>query len=120
LILLVLNYAFFKMVLYYISYYNDLIIFRWFEVIIIKSTLIRANYIEIIDINRITKIDTYVSGIVQNLIWYWTLIIEQQREEVREFKLVPDPHRAVKMLNETKQELLNNQFYTWSGVEGRR
>jgi hypothetical protein len=28
LILLVLNYAFFKMVLYYISYYNDLIIFR--------------------------------------------------------------------------------------------
>jgi hypothetical protein len=108
------------MLLYYIAYYNDLMIFRWFDVIIIKSTFIRANYIEIIDMNRITKIDTYINWIIQNMIWYGTLIIEQQREEVREFHFVPEPNRAVKILTRAKQNLLENQMLTTSAIRRRK
>jgi hypothetical protein len=57
-IFLIINYAFLKLLLNYINYYNNLIILKDLNVIVIKTSLLDTDNIEIIDLNKITKIDT--------------------------------------------------------------
>jgi hypothetical protein len=107
-ILIMLNYAFFKLILYIIAYYGNIIIFYDNKVILLRTTLLKVNYIEIISLEKVTKFDTYIHWIIPNLMWFWTLVIEQNRESVRELNFVPDPHRAVRILSQMKKKLLNS------------
>lgn len=101
---IVLNYAFIKLILYYIAYYNNLLIFHEDKIIVIKSTLLDTDNVEIIDLHKITKMDAYSNGIIPNILGYGTLVIEQQREKVREFWYVPKPYKACTYLNEAKEK----------------
>jgi len=99
----VLNYAFIKLILYYIAYYNNLLIFHEDKIIVIKSTLLDTDNVEIIDLHKITKIDAYANGIIPNILGYGTLVIEQQREKVREFWYIPKPYKAITCINDKKE-----------------
>lgn len=100
------NYAFIKLILYYIWFYNNLLIFHEDKIIVIKSTLLDTDNVEIIDLHKITKIDAFSDWILANIFWYWTLVIEQQRDKVREFWYVPKPHKAIWLLNDVKEKNL--------------
>ncbi len=108
LVFISLNYAFIKLILYYIRYYNNLIILYKDQIIVIKSSLIDTDNIELIDLHKITKLDTYCNWIMPNMIWYWTLVVEQQRDKVREFWYVPKPHKAIGFLNDARDKLVQN------------
>ena len=106
LIFLLVNYAFIKLALGYIKYYNDLLVIHKWHLIVIKSSLIYKDNIEFIDINKITKFDTYCNWIIPNFVWFWNLVAEQQRDEVRTFHFVPEPFKALQILNDEKQKIL--------------
>ena len=106
LIFLLVNYAFIKLALGYIKYYNDLLVINKWHLIVIKSSFIYKDNIEFIDINKITKLDTYCNWIIPNFVWFWNLVVEQQRDEVRTFHFVPEPFKALQILNEEKQKIL--------------
>lgn len=101
-IFLSINYAFFKLILNYIKYYNNLLILHKNQLMVIKSTLLDTDNVEIIDLNKTTKLDTFIKWLIPNIIWYGTLVIEQQRDQVREFWYVPKPYKAIWYLNEAK------------------
>jgi len=109
LVFVLLNYAFIKLILSYIKYYNNLIIFHKNQIIVIKSTLIEVDNVEIIDMHKITKLDTYCKWIIPNVIWYWTLVIEQQRDKVREFWYIPKPYKAISHLKEANTIMQNKK-----------
>lgn len=108
-IFILLNYAFLKLILYYIEYYNNLIILHKDQIIVIKSTLLEKDYVEMIDIHRITKLDTYCKWIIPNILWYGALVIEQQRDKVREFNYIPKPYKAINVLKESKRDLIKGE-----------
>lgn len=105
-----LNYAFFKLIVYIIAYYNSIIIFYDYKIFVVKSTLITVDYVEVIDMDKVTKFDTYINWIIGNLLWFWTLVVEQQRDKVRELRFVPDSHKAVRILTRTKKNLLEEEW----------
>jgi hypothetical protein len=107
LIFFLVNYAFIKLILWYIKFYNDLLVISNWHLIVIKSSLIWMDNIEFIDINKITKLDTYCNGIISNFMWFGNLVAEQQRDELRTFHFVPKPFKALKLLNEEKQRVLD-------------
>ncbi len=96
--------------MYYIKYYNNLIIFYKQQIIVIKSSLLWTDNVEIVDLHKITKLDTFCNWIMPNLLWYWILVLEQQRDEVREFWYVPNPHKAISFLNEEREKI----FWSWN------
>lgn len=104
LIFISLNYAFIKLILYYIRYYNNLIILYKDQIIVIKSTLLDTDNVELIDLRKTTKIDTFCDWIIANFIWYGTLVIEQQSDKIREFWYVPRPYKAIWFLNEAREK----------------
>lgn len=108
-----INYIFIKLVLWYIKYYNDLLVIHNWKIIVIKSSLLFKDNIEFIDISKITKLDTYLEWIVQNILWFWKLVAEQQREEVRKFHYVPRPARAMSIINKEKQKVLEDRKNTY-------
>lgn len=99
---IILNYAFIKLILYYIWYFNNLLIFHEDKIIVIKSTLLDTDNVEIIDLNKITKMDAFSNWVIPNILGYGTLVIEQQREKVREFWYIPKPYKACNYLHEAK------------------
>jgi len=105
LVFITLNYSFIKLILYYIRYYNNLIILHNDKIIVIKSTLLDTDNVELIDLNKTTKIDTEIKWILANIIWYWTLIIEQQSDKIREFWYVPKPYKAIWFLKDAKSKV---------------
>ncbi|MBT3726890.1 hypothetical protein HOG21_04230 [bacterium] len=62
------NYAFIKLILSYIKYYNNLLIVYKGQLIVIQSSLFFKDNIEFIDINKITKLDTYCRGLIPNVL----------------------------------------------------
>lgn len=105
LIFLLINYAFIKLILSYIKFYNDLLIISDWQIIVIKASLLFVDDIEFIDISKITKIDTYTRWIIANIIWFWNLVIEQQREQVRIFNYIPDARKALHIINAEKEKI---------------
>ncbi len=105
LILILINYSFIKLILYYIKFYNDLLIVSNWQLIVINSSLLFVDDIEFIDISKITKIDTYTRWMIANIIWYWILVVEQQRDQVKEFDYIPNARKALHIIkNEMDKE----------------
>ncbi len=59
--------------------------------------------IEIIDIDKITKIDSSIKWIISNIFSFWSLILEQNRDRTRNFKYIYKPYNAVKYMEEMKK-----------------
>ena len=112
-IFILVNYAFFKLVLWYIKFYNDLLVIHDGQLIVIKSSLLFMDNIEFIDINKITKLDTYCRWLIPNIMWFWNLVAEQQRDEVRTFHFVPEPFRALQILKDEKQWTIEERKKTY-------
>jgi hypothetical protein len=91
--------------MWYIKFYNDLLVIYKWHLIVIKSSLIYKDNIEFIDINKITKLDTYCKWLTANLIWFWNLVAEQQRDELRTFHFVPKPFKALQLINDEKHKI---------------
>ena len=108
-IFIVINYAFIKLILGYIKFYNNLLIINEWQLIVIKSSLFFKDDIEFIDINKITKLDTYCRWLIPNVLWYWNLVVEQQRDEPRIFHFVPDLFKALQILKEEKQKTIEER-----------
>ncbi len=105
-IFLLINYAFIKLILSYIKFYNDLLIISDWQIIVIKASLLFVDDIEFIDISKVTKIDTFTRWIIANIIWYWNLVIEQQRDQVREFHFVPEARKALHIIKAEKEKVM--------------
>ena len=105
-IFLIINYAFLKLLLKYINYYNNLIILKDSNVIVIKTSLLDTDNIEIIDLNKITKIDTLMEWIVANILSYGNLVLEQYKDRTRIFHHIYKPYRAANFIKESKSKLL--------------
>jgi len=103
------NYAFIKLILSYIKYYNNLLIVYKGQLIVIQSSLFFKDNIEFIDINKITKLDTYCRGLIPNVLWYGNLVVEQQRDEPRLFHFVPELNKALHILKKEKQRTIEER-----------
>jgi len=105
-IFVLLNYSFLKFILDIIEYNNNLIIIQKDHIIILKASLILQDDIEIIDSYRVMKVDAFCHWILSNLLWYWNLVIEQQKDDVRVFHFIPTPFKILKTLREQKELVL--------------
>ena len=79
------------------------------HVAIIKASLILKDDIEIIDSYRVMKIDAFCRWFFSNILWYWNLVIEQQKDDVRTFHFIPDPYKVLELLREQKQNVLDER-----------
>lgn len=99
-ILLLVNYGFIQLILGIISYYNRLVIIVRDKFIIINSSLILQEDLEIMDLSKVMKIDVEVHGLLSNLLGYGHLIMEQQKDEVRTIHFIPKPYKVWQILRE--------------------
>jgi len=106
-IFILINYAFIKLILWYIKFYNNLLIIHNWQLIVIKTSLFLKDDIEFIDLNKITKLDIFCRGIIPNFLSYWVLVVEQQRDWVREFHLIPKPYKALSLIKKEKEDYIN-------------
>lgn len=102
-IFILVNYAFIKLILGYIKYYNDILIIHKWQLIVIKSSLFFLDNIEFIDINKVTKLDTYCKWFIPNFLSYGNLVVEQQREQVRTFHFIDKPFEVLQILQDEKK-----------------
>ena len=98
--LLLINYAFMKLILAIINYYNKLIIIIADKLILIDSTLVMREDIELIELQKIVKIDIMCHGIFAAIFGYGHLIIEQQRDEARTLHFVSRPYDILHLMRE--------------------
>ncbi|EKE26826.1 MAG: hypothetical protein ACD_4C00138G0015 [uncultured bacterium (gcode 4)] len=110
-IFFIFNYAFIKFMGWLIFYFNDLVILLKDKIIILKSSIFLMDDLEIIDISKVMKIDIHCHWFLSNLIWFWNLIIEQQRDELRILHFIPKPYSVFQILREktTYIQTKNNQ-----------
>lgn len=107
-IFLLINFAFFKLAFELIRYFNNLIILNKNNLIVIKTSLIDTDNVEIIDIHKITKIDTSIKWIFSNIFSYGDLILEQNRARTRIFNHIYKPYRIATYLRDIKK-IYDNQ-----------
>lgn len=112
-ILLLVNYGFIQLILGIISYYNKLVIIVRDKFIIINSSLILQEDLEIMDLGKVMKIDVEVHGLLSNLLGYGHLIMEQQKDEVRTIHFIPKPYKVWQILRE------NTTYINQGGQEVR-
>ena len=99
-----LNYAFINLITWIIEYYNDLIVLHEDKLIILKSSLVLKDDMEIIDLDNTVKIDWYKRGLLQNLLGYWNIIIEQQKNDVRVMHFIGQPHKILNLIKAQKEK----------------
>lgn len=104
-LLVIINYAFVKMILNLIEYNNNLLIFVRNKVILTKWTLFLVDDVEIIDIKKIMKVDVECRWFFANFIWWWHLVIEQQKNDVRIIHFMPKPYKVLKLLEEKRDKV---------------
>lgn len=56
--------------------------------------------IEIVDIDKITKIDSSINWIIPNFFSFWDLVLEQNRDRTRKFNYIYKPYNAVNFIRE--------------------
>lgn len=108
-ILFLLNYAFIKLILNLIEYYNYLFIIFKDQIYIINASLIFRNDIEVIDAFKIIKIDAFCRWFIANLFWFWYITIELQTREERTFRFMPDPYILLEKLKVQREEVLKSR-----------
>mgnify|MGYP006999714560 FL=1 len=101
-----LNYAFLSLILSIIEYYFDLMIVYKDQIVSIKCSLLFRDDIEIIDAYRIMKVDGYSRGLMQNIFWFWNLIIEQQKDDSKVYHFMPKPYRILLIIQKQRDNLL--------------
>lgn len=72
------------------------------SVIVIKTSLIDTDNIEIIDLDKITKIDTTMTWIIPNVLAYWDLVLEQFKDRTRIFHHIYKPYKLANLIKEAK------------------
>lgn len=107
-VFLLINYAFLSLVSSVIEYYNDLIILHEDQIIILQSSLILKDDMEVIDIHKIISLDWFKRGLIQNILWYWDIIVEQQKNEVKVLRFISQPHQILNLLRSQKDKYSNN------------
>lgn len=105
-----LNYSFLKLISYIISYYNNVIILYRDQIIIIKSSLILQDDMEIIDIYKIMKMDSFSRWFISNILGYWDLVIEQQKNDVRILDFISDPHTMLNLFKKQKEKFKTKKY----------
>lgn len=106
---IILNYSFIKIFETFLQYYNEVLIIHWDQIIIIRSSLFLMDDIEIIDSYRVMKFDSYADWFWANLLGYWHIVLEQQKDNVRIFHFVPQPYRVISILKEQRDKILNDR-----------
>lgn len=106
-LLLLINTAVIILIIDLITYYNSLVIISDDNIIIIQNTLLIREDIEIINIPQLTKVNIERHWLFSHLLWYWNLILEQQRAEVCPLFFTPEPYRII---NYIKKRMWNNPF----------
>ncbi len=101
-----LNYAFISLILSFIYYYFDLVVIYKDQIVMIKCSLILRDDIEIVDAYRIMKVDGYSRWLCANIFWYWDLIIEQQKDDVRIFHFIPKPYKLLLIIKKQRDAVL--------------
>lgn len=99
-IFLLVNYGFVQLSLGIIRYYNNLVIIVRDKFIIIHSSLILQEDLEIMDLSKVMKIDVVCHGLFSNLLGYGHLVMEQQKDEVRTIHFIPNPYKVWQILRE--------------------
>lgn len=102
LIFIILNYAFLKLIFEIIRYFNNLIILDKENLIVIKTSIIDTDNVEIIDLEKITKIDTSIVWVFPNILAYWDLILEQNRARTRTFNHIYKPYKIATYIRDSK------------------
>lgn len=101
-IFIILNYIFFKYILSLIEYYNNLIVIHDNKISIIKCSLILKDDVEAINPLKIMKIDVFSHWLISNILNFWNLVIEQQKDEVRIFHFIPRPERLLQIIRDMR------------------
>lgn len=109
LVFILINYSFFRLILWLIKYFNYLFIIKWDQIFIINCSLILKNDIEVIDSFKIIKIDAFCRGFISNVLWFWNIVIEFQTKEERIFRFMPKPYILLKKLNSQRKEVLESR-----------
>ena len=82
-ILILTIYWFIKIIFAFWENNNEILIIHNDQIIIIKASLILMDDIEVIDAYRLMKIDSYAEWFWANLLGYWNIVLEQQKDNVR-------------------------------------
>lgn len=106
---LILNYSFIKIFETFLQYYNEVLLIHWDQIIIIKSSLILMDDIEILDSYRVMKFDSYSDWFWANLLWYWHIVLEQRKDDVRIFHFVWQPYKVISILKEQRTKVLDDR-----------
>ncbi|HBB27152.1 TPA: hypothetical protein DCZ36_01485 [Candidatus Gracilibacteria bacterium] len=112
-IFLLVNYGFIQLILGIIRYYNRLVIIVRDKFIILNSSLILQEDLEIMDLGKVMKIDVECHGLFANIFGYGHLIMEQQKDEVRTIHFIPHPYKVWQILRE------NTTYINQGGQEVR-
>lgn len=99
-VLILINYAMFQLAFGVVKYHNKLIIVVRDRIILISSSLILKEDIEIMELSKVMKIDVECHGLLPNVLNFGMLIIEQQKNDVRTMRLVPDPFTVLRIIRE--------------------
>jgi hypothetical protein len=107
---MLLNYAFIWFIVYIIEYLNKLIIITNEEIIIIRSTLLLKDDIEVLDLYRVMSIDSFSHWLFANIFDYWVVIIEQQQaeniENIKRLYFIPNPQKFISLIKEKKIKIV--------------
>lgn len=99
-VFLLVNYGFIQLILGIIRFYNKLVIIVRDKFIIINSSLLFQEDLEIMDLAKVMKIDVECHGLFANILGYGHLIMEQQKDEVRMIHFIPKPFKVWQILRE--------------------
>lgn len=99
-IFLLTNYSFIQLILGIIRYYNRLVIIVRDKFIILNSSLILQEDLEIMDLSKVMKVDVECHGLLASIFGYGHLIMEQQKDEVRTIHFIPQPYKVWQILRE--------------------
>lgn len=108
-ILALITYAFIKIIFAFWENYNEMLIIHNDQIIIIKASLILMDDIEVIDAYRLMKIDSFAEWFWANLLGYWNIVLEQQKDNVRIFHFVAKPYKILAILKDQRSKVLDDR-----------
>lgn len=108
-ILILTIYWFIKIIFAFWENNNEILVIYNDQIVIIKASLILMDDIEVIDAYRLMKIDSYAEWFWANLLGYWNIVLEQQKDNVRIFHFVAKPYKILALLKEQRNKVLDDR-----------